>query len=92
MSYKTASCILCTNPKRITAEKQQWQIHVAKHRNDMIKFVRDKFDTCVLCTFPITFTDKNFAAQHLRWNHSKKSLIDWFYKNILLKEKSSDVK
>lgn len=87
MSYKTASCVLCKRPRPIIAEQQQWLIHIAKHREDMIKFIADRFEHCVLCVYPSSFTNKKTAVSHLRWGHSKKSLIDWFYRNILLKGK-----
>ena len=89
MSYKTTSCVLCERPREITAEQQQWRIHVAKHREELIKFIVDRFPSCVLCEYPTSFADKKSAASHLRWYHSKKDLIDWFYKNILLKNNIS---
>jgi len=92
MSYKTASCILCDAPKPITAEQQQWQIHVAKHREELIRFVTKNYASCILCPHPILYDDKKTLSDHLRWNHSKKSLVGWFYKNILLKEKPTGAK
>ena len=86
MSYKTAACVLCEKPHKVTAEQQQWLIHIAKHREDLIKFIVDRFSSCVLCAYSTPFADKKSAASHLRWYHSKKSLIEWFYKNTLLKQ------
>ncbi len=87
MSNKTASCILCPSKQLVTAEQQQWLIHIAKHREDLIKFFSENFQYCFLCKYTRIFENKRDAASHLRWEHSKKSLIDWFYKNILLKDR-----
>lgn len=91
MSYKTGSCILCTKSSPITAEQQQWKIHVAKHREKLIKFVAYNYDSCIICPYKLHFTDRKSFENHLRYAHSKKSLIDWFYKNIILKEQPQGV-
>ena len=84
MSYKTSSCVLCARPKPITAEQLQWQIHLARHREDLIKYLASNFPYCVICDPSIVFQEPKNLTSHLRWYHSKKSLIDWFYKHVIL--------
>ena len=59
-----------------------------KHREQIIKFLVDNFPFCPLCVYSVKFSDKSTAANHLRWEHSKKHLNGWFFKNILLKEQA----
>lgn len=91
MSHRTTSCVLCEKPRIITAEDRQWLIHIANHREKIIKFIVDNFSSCPLCAYPDKFYDKVTAANHLRWYHSKKHLNDWFFKNILLQNKTFEL-
>ena len=76
MRYLSGMCSYY-NEKQITADKTQWLIHLAKHREDIIRTLCDVSDSCVFCTYSADFVDKRRAASHYRWAHKKNTLIEW---------------
>lgn len=78
----SSSCILCNRSKIVTAEKKQWNIHLASHREDIIRYITDNFAYCVICTYGKPFDDKSQAAAHLRWAHKRSELIDWYFNHL----------
>lgn len=85
MSFQTAKCQLCENPREVTAEDKHWLIHLAGHKDDIIKFLTNRFENCPLCSNRTFFT-KSAQEDHLRWFHQKKSLIDWYFKKFVNKK------
>lgn len=77
MTYLSGMCSYCFNEKQITADKTQWLIHLAKHREDIIRTLCDVSDLCVFCAYSADFVDKRHAASHYRWEHKKSTLIEW---------------
>ena len=77
MAYISAKCLYCTNEKDITADKTSWLIHLASHRENIIKHLTDTTESCVFCTYPEMFANKKHAASHYRWAHKKSVIVDW---------------
>lgn len=81
--HQTASCIFCEHPRTIYADKKQWLIHLAGHREAIIGYVVDHFEKCPLGSYPRLIRDKTEYAGHLKWSHSKKELLLWAYRNLI---------
>ena len=77
MTYISGKCRYCENGKQITADKTSWLIHLASHRETIIKHLTDTTDSCVFCTYSEMFANKKHAASHYRWAHKKSVLLDW---------------
>jgi len=88
MSFKTAKCQLCESPKKVTAEDKHWLIHLAGHKDDIIKFLAVRLDFCPLCN-KRHFFSKTQGEDHLRWFHSKRSLIEWYFEEFINKRTSN---
>ena len=82
MSLKSCLCPFCSRPRVFVAENRQWAIHLAGHREQMIQYLVDNFQSCVLCSYPKFFSDKITAAEHIRWAHKRNELIKWAYENL----------
>jgi hypothetical protein len=82
MSLKSSLCPFCSKPRIFIAENRQWVIHLAGHREQIIQYIVDNFSSCVLCSYPQSFTDKSTAAFHIRWNHKRNELINWAFQNM----------
>ncbi|MFB5630713.1 MAG: hypothetical protein ACE5RN_03905 [Nitrosopumilaceae archaeon] len=82
MSLKSSLCPFCSKPRVFIAENKQWAIHLAGHREHMIQYLVDNFQSCVLCIYPKSFSDKSSAANHIRWEHKRNELIKWAYENL----------
>ena len=82
MSLKSSLCPFCSKPRVIIAENRQWAIHLAGHREHMIQYLVDNFQSCVLCSYSKFFSDKFTAADHIRWTHKRNELIKWAYENL----------
>ena len=85
MNFYTAKCHLCESPKRVTAEDKHWMIHLAGHKDDIIKFLAARYDYCPLCSDPRVFSGDQ-GMDHFRWHHSKKSLIEWYFDHFVRKK------
>lgn len=81
--HHTASCIFCDNPRPIYANKKQWLIHLAGHREKIIAYVVDNFEKCPLGAYPRLINNKTEYAGHIKWSHTKKELLDWAYRNLI---------
>jgi hypothetical protein len=77
MTYLSSVCAYCFNDRQIIAEKTPWLIHLAQHREDIIKHLTDTTSSCIFCAYPVEFTNKEQAASHYRWEHKKSTLLDW---------------
>jgi hypothetical protein len=82
MSLKSSLCPFCSKPRVFVAENRQWAIHLAGHREHMIRYLVDNFPSCVLCSYPKSFSDKSTASEHIRWAHKRNELIKWAYDNL----------
>lgn len=80
--YISAKCPYCNNQKSITAPKTTWQIHLANHRENIIKHMSDLTPSCVFCAYSEIFANKKHASSHYRWAHKKSDLIKWAFDNI----------
>lgn len=81
--HHSASCVFCENPRTIYADKKQWLIHLAGHREKIIAYVVDHFEKCPLGAYPRLIKDKTEYAGHLKWSHTKKELLLWAYRNLI---------
>ncbi|MEM3024991.1 MAG: hypothetical protein QXW37_04615 [Candidatus Nitrosotenuis sp.] len=81
--HRQASCIFCERPRLIYADKKQWLIHLATHREAIIKYIVDNFEKCPLGAYPRLIKDKTEYAGHLKWSHTKRELLLWAYKNLI---------
>lgn len=90
MSFQTAKCQLCETPKEVTAEDKHWLIHLAGHKDDIIRFLTNRFDSCPLCT-ERKFYSKTSEEDHFRWFHTRKSIIDWYYNQYINKAKNEKI-
>jgi len=77
MTYVSSVCPYCPNGRQITAEKTKWLIHLAAHREDIIKHVTGISTSCLFCAYSVEFANKKHAASHYRWGHQKSKLLDW---------------
>jgi len=77
MTYLSSVCPYCVNDRQVTAEKTKWLIHLAGHREDIIKHLTDFSVSCVFCAYPVEFANKKHAASHYRWGHQKSTLLNW---------------
>ena len=82
MTYISGKCPYCKNSKTITADKTSWSIHMASHREEIVKQLTDVTQSCVLCAYSEIFANKKHAASHYRWSHKKSHLVDWELKKI----------
>lgn len=78
-----ASCVLCDNPRTIYADKRQWLIHLAGHREKIIAYIVDNYEKCPLGAYPRLIPSKTEYAGHLKWSHTKKELLLWAYQNLI---------
>jgi hypothetical protein len=81
--HHSALCIFCDNPRPIYADKKQWLIHLAGHREKIIAYVVDHFEKCPLGAYPRLIKNKTEYAGHLKWSHTKKELLIWAYRNLI---------
>lgn len=81
--HNRAYCVFCENPKLLFANKKQWLIHLATHREAIIAYIVDHVETCPLGAYPKRIKDKTEYASHLRWAHSKRDLYLWAYRNLI---------
>ncbi|QLH03360.1 hypothetical protein C5F47_07275 [Nitrosopumilus cobalaminigenes] len=70
-------CPYCDNSKQITATRTSWQIHLAGHREEIIKHLTDISESCELCAYAEMSANKKHAASHYRWSHQKHEIIEW---------------
>ena len=77
MTYLSGMCSYCFNERQVTADKNQWLIHLAKHRDDIINTLCDISCSCVFCFNMSSFVDKRQAATHYKWEHKKSTLTEW---------------
>ena len=82
MNLKSSLCPFCSKPRIFIAENKQWSIHLASHREQIIRYIVDNFPSCVLCSYPKFFEEKSTAAAHIRWAHKKQELIFWAFQNL----------
>lgn len=85
MSFQTAQCKLCENPKNVTAEDKHWLIHLAGHKDDIIKYLTNHFDYCPICENR-AFSSKTEQQDHFRWFHTRKFLIEWYFRKFINKK------
>ena len=60
----------------MSATSDQWMIHMAKHRSDIVKNLIELSSGCILCSFG-KFTDVKTAIAHYKWGHNRSDLIKW---------------
>jgi len=60
---------------QVTADRTSWLIHLASHREQIIKHLADTTNSCVFCAYSVEFADKKHAASHYRWGHQKSVLL-----------------
>jgi len=77
MMYVSGVCPYCPSGRQIAAEKTKWLIHLASHREDIIKHMTDVSTSCIFCAYPVEFANKKHAASHYRWGHQKSKLLNW---------------
>ncbi|MHA7647879.1 hypothetical protein [Nitrosopumilus sp. S4] len=77
MTFLSSTCLYCPSERAVTAEKSQWLIHLAQHREEIIKQLTDTSSSCVLCAYPVEFANKRHASSHYRWGHKKSSIVEW---------------
>ncbi|HUU48831.1 MAG TPA: hypothetical protein VMW55_08625 [Nitrosopumilaceae archaeon] len=82
MTHLSNVCSYCFNDREITAEKTPWLIHLAQHREDIIKHLTDSSSSCIFCAYPVEFVNKEQAASHYRWAHKKSVVINWALENM----------
>ncbi|NND86802.1 MAG: hypothetical protein HKM23_05705 [Nitrosopumilus sp.] len=82
MTFLSSACLYCNPQRSVTAEKSQWSIHLAHHREEIIKHLADTSSSCILCAYPVEFANKEHASSHYRWGHKKSTLIDWALYNM----------
>ncbi len=85
MTYLSSTCLYCFNNKQITAEKTKWLIHLAQHREEIIRQLSDDSTSCVLCAYSVDFANKKHASSHYRWGHKKSEIIDWALQTLPIK-------
>ena len=78
-----AYCVFCDVPRLIYAEKKQWMIHLAGHREKIIAYVVDNFEKCPLGSYPRLIQNKTEYSGHIKWSHTKKELLEWAYRNLI---------
>lgn len=77
MAYIVNTCPYCDNGKKIVANRTLWLIHLASHREEIIKHITNVSDSCEFCSYSELFTSKKHASSHYRWTHKKSELLDW---------------
>lgn len=49
----------------------------------MIAYIVDHHAKCPLGAYPRLIKDKAEYAKHIRWAHSRKTLYEWIYHNLI---------
>lgn len=62
----------------MAADSDQWMIHMAEHRQDIVNNLVELSPSCVLCSFG-KFTDAQTAIAHYKWGHNRSDMIKWAY-------------
>lgn len=65
----------------MSADGDQWMIHLAKHRPEIILNLIKLSTSCLLCSFG-KFLDDRVAAAHYKYGHNRSDLIKWAYLRI----------
>ena len=82
MTYISSICPYCPSSRQITAEKMKWRIHLASHREDIIRHITDVSTHCLLCAYPVNFANKEHAASHYRCGHKKNRMLEWSIQHL----------
>ena len=76
-AYLSGMCSYCFDERQITADKTQWLIHLAKHREDIIRVLCETSRSCVFCFDMPPFANTRQAVFHYKWDHKKSTLTEW---------------
>ncbi|MDX1441804.1 MAG: hypothetical protein R3237_05040 [Nitrosopumilaceae archaeon] len=90
MTFHSAQCQLCESPKTVTAEDKHWLIHLTGHKDDIIRFMTNRFSNCPLC-LERKFTNKIEEEDHFRWFHTNKAIIEWYFEKFIQKSNEKPI-
>jgi len=82
MTHIQSKCFYCENAKQITATRTSWLIHLASHREKIIKHLTETSESCEICAYAEMSASKKHASSHYRWAHQKHELINWALKKL----------
>lgn len=77
MTYIQSKCPYCEHGNPIIATRTLWLIHLARHKEEIIKHLVAVSDECEFCSYPEMSASDKHAASHYRWAHQKHELLEW---------------
>ena len=75
----STQCQYCLNEKKITADSNQWKIHLAGHRKDIIHELSKYSSDCMIFPCSSKFSNQVQAIHHYRYFHKRGDIVKWAF-------------